>query len=581
MEELDRGDLQETAGSGMVDRRGFLKWGTAGLAGVALAGLGDLSWLEDIAAASGTTVWKFGVMADTQWASATADGLNPGTCSVDIINKINARMIQHGVKFVIQVGDLVDSETDSPNGHPTTRTLPTRAAAAQALYDAGIGFYPLRGNHEGSKTAAQEFPGIFPQTTGTGANVFGATNFASPSIAGLNGLTYSFDYNNCRFVLLDQFIRSDGSQTDNNSAMLDQLPWIASTLSGRAADTHAFVFSHKNLIGQNHVDVLFGADPSKNPTQRDSFVTTLATNGVRYALGGHDHVHHRSIVSTADGTAAVEQIICASDSYKFYTPGNPANDVKYDTPHRETVVGQELWTIGYYVFTVAGPIVVVDFYSSSNGKDYSVNAAGNPDLSTIAAQNTVFYKRETFGYGLDGKQFNVPQGAAYTGVVDTWGGTTAKIIGGKNGDTNVDFDSRPLVKTVTTGWDVPPLSSVASNVFSLRGLNDTLALHSGSGLLPSADRPNHSDIYVLQLSYTRNRAKTSEIGRSHFGVGSKDVNGNWVNAVNLNTGGTKKFVLGPYNSKKHKLGTYGYNPKTKTSWAVLNYDGDFAVCRNI
>lgn len=29
------------------------------------------------------------------------------------------------------------------------------------------------------------------------------------------------------------------------------------------------------------------------------------------------------------------------------------------------------------------------------------------------------------------------------------------------------------------------------------------------------------------------------------------------------------------------LGTYGVDPSTKTAWAVLDYDGDFAVMRGI
>ena len=52
--------------------------------------------------------------------------------------------------------------------------------------------------------------------------------------------------------------------------------------------------------------------------------------------------------------------------------------------------------------------------------------------------------------------------------------------------------------------------------------------------------------------------------------------GNWVNAVDFNIGGTKQFVLGPWNAS-YGLGTYGVDQKTKTAWAVINYQGDFAV----
>jgi len=75
------------------------------------------------------------------------------------------------------------------------------------------------------------------------------------------------------------------------------------------------------------------------------------------------------------------------------------------------------------------------------------------------------------------------------------------------------------------------------------------------------------------MSYAKNRTPhRPDLGRSHFGIAAKNPNGNWVNAVDLNTGGTKKFVVGPY-STKHKLGTYGYDSKTRP-WVgrFVNYE---------
>ena len=44
------------------------------------------------------------------------------------------------------------------------------------------------------------------------------------------------------------------------------MDWISGTLSTRPANTHAFVFTHKNMLGGNHKDNMFGgqvtgADP--------------------------------------------------------------------------------------------------------------------------------------------------------------------------------------------------------------------------------------------------------------------------------------------------------------------------------
>ena len=87
-----------------------------------------------------------------------------------------------------------------------------------------------------------------------------------------------------------------------------------------------------------------------------------------------------------------------------------------------------------------------------------------------------------------------------------------------------------------------------------------------------------TDKYVLSLSFEF--GKNVHIGNGGIGIAALDSKGNWVNAVNLNFGGTKKFVVGPY-TPKYGLGTYGVDPSSKTAWAVLNYNADFAVANDI
>lgn len=288
--------------------------------------------------------WSFGVISDTQWPSSP-DNKNPNSVAVNVINHVNQELIDHGVKFVVAVGDITD------NG--SILALDTSATFRQMLYNAGIGFYPLRGNHESSKTAAIEFQRIFPQTQ-TGMNnqtpadalvttlYYGAppantnttftvgTNFASPS-ADFAGLTYSFDYDNARFVLLDQFAPPSGAS--HSVLTSSDVDWVGTELATRPANTHAFVFGHKHLISENHADTLFGSNPSANPSGlQDLFMADLYDNGVRYYMGGHDHMHNRAIITSPDGNSKVQNIIAASDSYKFYIPQNPSNDAKYDIP---------------------------------------------------------------------------------------------------------------------------------------------------------------------------------------------------------------------------------------------------------
>jgi hypothetical protein len=563
-----------------MDRRDFLKTGSLGFGGMLLGGSAFSALIQDAIASSAAsgTPWKFGVMADTQWSNKTSDPASPGTCAISIINAVNQQFIAAGVQFVVQVGDLVDAEswncpasyTSDPFGNAGKsgiRTMPYRAFAAQSLYDAGIGFFPLRGNHESSKTAAAELKTLYPQTTGNGSYLFGASIIPS-SISGLQGLSYAFDVGNVRIVMLDQFNRTDGTGTDVNTAMIDQLPWIDSTLANRPAGSHAFVMGHKNLIGQNHTDCLFGANTTANPAARNTFIASLQANKVGFYMGGHDHMHHRSIITSPDGASKTEQIICSSDSYKFYVPQTTSND----TAHKETVVGQELFTIGYYIYTIDGPCVTVDFYSSSHGADY-----GDIDLQA-SPTSYAFFRRERFGYSLNGKQFVVANNESYTSVQDSYSGTTAKILDGINVDTatDSDYNGREEVKTVKTGWrDMP--AGAASAILKLWGLDNNLDLFNANltGLLPNSDADYVTDQYVLSLSYDPTLVPVSKLGTG-FCLAAKDAGGNWVNAVNLNEGGTKKLVIGGYKSS-YGLGTYGVDPSTHTVWAVLNRDGDFVA----
>ena len=525
--------------------------------------------------------WKFGIMSDTQWPNYP-DGKNPNV-AVNVINHLNQEFINHGVKFVVQVGDLTDNGTNN--------SLDITATFRQALYNAGIGFYPLRGNHESSKAGAIEFQRIFPQTL-TGVNnqtpsdamiattIYGpqaitntaftvGSNFNSPdkSLAGdLTGLSYAFDYHNARFVLLDQFTPADSLSLNQNPApnTIDmQQPWINAVLSSKHAGSHAFVFGHKGLITENHADTLFGSDPSVDPAGQNAFISSLFTNGVHYYMGGHDHMHNRAIVTSPDGYSRMQNIILASDSYKFYIPQNPSNDAKYDIPAkgitngpREMEISQELFTVGYYIVTVDGPRVTVDYYASPNGCN------GDCDETYDVIPYT-FTKHETFGYSLNGKEFLIAQGQSYANVQDRHDHTFAGILGGFNGSAAKDYAGRPFTKTVDTGWS-HRTHGIGSDILTLWGMADL--------------GTEQTDVYTLTLSYDHDSVNDEELKHGLFGMVTKDAQGNWINAVDKNIGGTKKFVYGPWIASDG-LGTYGVDTHTHTVWAVINHNSDFAAAK--
>jgi hypothetical protein len=556
--------------------------------------------------------WKFGVMSDTQW-TVTKDGLpydpagtNPNGVAVSIIQQINRQFINHGVKFVIQVGDLTENGNDAD--------IAARALAAQPLYDAGIGFLPMRGNHETYASPSNGY-GIqavqddFPQTRGL-SNTFGAKNFSSPTLAGpypddLKGMSYSFDYgqhgDNARFVILDTWVTPNKSTNPfapstsylYGYSVADQQPWISSRLDKYTRGTeHAFVFSHQNLIGENHQDSIFTGYTDANPDMQNAFFASLQNNDVNYYISGHDHIHQRSIITSPNGAFKVQELICASNSSKFYTP-KALNDAKwYGQKVRETSVSQERYTVGFYIFTVNGPCVTADYYSDVHGNWASDNCypdGATPQSCSAAGSHVTpifkFVKKETWGYCHNGKEFQVCQAgqmgcnSSYTQVVDSFNGTTAQILDGTNNSTAKDYTVRPFTKLVNIGWpdmdgkcEKYPFGKsdsdldLASNIFTLSGMADL--------------DTQQTDTYALSLSYDHHKWLHKKVGDGAFLLVTRDKKGRWVNAVDLNFGGTREFVLGPYVSG-YELGTYGFDPDTRTAWAVINYNGDFAVARDI
>ena len=652
-----------------VSRRQFITRTAAGTAGaIALTTVLDAcggsssstpTALSD-AQALNTGAWKFGVISDTQWIQPD-DGFNPNTSAVAIAVQVQQQLIAQGVAFAVHVGDLCDIDTLSTtsgaandgNLNPATNAMAgeyTRALYSQALYNAGIGFFPLRGNHDEDYNpgGATAFPLCYPQTlngqhtnpsavlskfnvsgvsadeylnadagnnpvpANSGSNFTIGSNFSSPNpsyaivngVNGLAGLTYSFDYNGARFMLLDQFAPSNGaypySQMDasiggNSSASYAsffgsaQQPWISQQLNGRSG-SHSFVFAHKGLVTGNHADNLFstsGGNCSQNPAAQNAFMSSLYSNGVRMYMNGHDHMHDRSIVTSPDGKSTVMQMTCASDSSKFYGPQGSAsnnntvfpygsttpvstlalsrpsaqmsNDIYWNVQQaggkaRRQVLSQELYTVGYYIYTVNGALVTVDYYSAD--VPAYPNSTKPSEFMINTAQGLNFVKRESWGYGLNGQQFVIASGQPYSVVQDkSSAGTTAKILSGTNACTTTDACYLPYTKLVTTGWASASAGSL-SDIVALRGINPWVG----------ASNP---DTYVLSMATNASLTKS-------MAICALDSNGNWTTAVNQIASGTRNFVYGPWNSS-YGLGTYGIDPTTNTAWAVLNYDGMFAI----
>ena len=89
--------------------------------------------------------------------------------------------------------------------------------------------------------------------------------------------------------MLDQFQSPDYY---TSHIIPEQQDWISSTLSGRPANTQAFAFTHKNILGGNHKDNMFGSqipkfDTSGNPvTTSPLFESTDPGDGYDFVPSG-------------------------------------------------------------------------------------------------------------------------------------------------------------------------------------------------------------------------------------------------------------------------------------------------------
>jgi hypothetical protein len=85
-----------------------------------------------------------------------------------------------------------------------------------------------------------------------------------------------------------------------------------------------------------------------------------------------------------------------------------------------------------------------------------------------------------------------------------------------------------------------------------------------------------TDVYTLSMSYDPTGVTDAMVHSGLFALAVQDADGNWINAVDKNVGGSKHFVVGPW-TDGDALGTYGVDPSTHTAWAVINHNSDFAV----
>jgi hypothetical protein len=272
----------------------------------------------DPAATSGTasgTAWRFAVVGDTHVPTGNLAG------------EIAAAALADDVELVLFPGDIVQAGLRA-SGAEVREQLDAWKDAVAPLYAAGVGVYPVRGNHEAD--AADNLSAWREAFAGAYA-------LPADGPADEMGLTYPFAHRNALFVGLDQYV----SPHRVNQA------WLDARLASRAGLPHLFVFGHEPAFKVNHADCL-----DDDAAARDAFWLSLAAAGAGVYLCGHDHFFDAArIVETSNGavTELVQLVVGTGGGDLFTSYG-------YDGDNSAFLVSplSHLAANGYLLVEVAG-----------------------------------------------------------------------------------------------------------------------------------------------------------------------------------------------------------------------------------
>jgi len=238
--------------------------------------------------------WRFIVTGDSR-SDGELNGVN-----VPILTEIANEILKREVDFVLLSGDLVVGSRDQEE---IQSQLNTWIDVMRPVYNAGIGVYPIRGNHDtgGTKTSDESI---------AWNNIFSG-QFALPNNGPENekNLTYSFSHKNAFILGLEQY----GSERHTINQK-----WLERQLAANTKP-HIFVYGHAPAFEVNHKDCL-----DDHPEERDSFIAALENAGARLYFAGHDHLY--------DHTCANNDFNPDNDIHQFIvgTTGAPLRNKNLD-----------------------------------------------------------------------------------------------------------------------------------------------------------------------------------------------------------------------------------------------------------
>jgi len=211
----------------------------------------------------GPVSWRFVAVGDSRGTGSA------GGHAAEILAEIATAAVADEAELIIFLGDLVYGSLD-PLELATELVLWRQTM--EIAYDAGVGVYPVRGNHDDDSLAA--WHAVF------------AGDYALPANGppGEVNVTFAIEHSNALILGLDAYV---------NIHRVNQ-EWVDEQLA--ASDVvHVFAFSHEPAYQAYHADCL-----GSYPEERDAFWQSLQQAGVRAYFAGHDHLYAHARISDGD-----------------------------------------------------------------------------------------------------------------------------------------------------------------------------------------------------------------------------------------------------------------------------------------
>ena len=504
--------------------------------------------------AAPATAWRFALVGDTHVPAST------------VLGEMATAMVVDGVKLALFAGDIAQSGA-SASASTFAAQLVAWKALVGPLYAAGIGVYPIRGNHENDAR----------QSVDTWNAAFsGRYQLPANGPTGETNLSYSFTYKNALFVGLDEYV---------NTHRVNQ-PWLDQQFAANQTRPHVFVFGHEPAFKVFHEDNL-----DNFVAERDTFWKSLARSGARTYLSGHDHFFDAARMDDGDGNPNndIYQVVVGTgggdlfDRHNYgganssYTPAQLAHSMANgyllvelsgatDTDLKVTLTFKQR-TVG-----ASGVVSYVPSYSFGYTAVAKVGSAAPANYPVVDTGESASYNARTeIAAPAPGAAF-FGQDAQYQGLQpsykDNQDGTVSDLSTGlmwvkaRGSKTSWELGVAGAAKSLVAGysdWRMPTIKELYS-LIQFTGAQGT-SMTSTAGYIPFIDSKVFDFVYGNGSNAVGDRVIDSQDWSANLYVGKIMSNQTGAFGVNFADGRIKAYPATSSNYVRYVRGNpvYGVN----------------------